>query len=62
MSLFTIPIIVRLRLKKIQRDFPWGGGALENKLHLMKWPTVCKAKSKGGLGVHSVSLLNKALL
>ena len=28
----------------------------------MKWSTVCKAKSKGGLGVRSLSLLNKVLL
>ena len=32
-SLFNIPRIVRLRLEKIQRDFLWGGGALENKMH-----------------------------
>ena len=61
-SLFNIPRIVRLRLEKIQRDFLWGGGALENKMHLVKWSSICKAKSKGGLGVHSLSLLNKALL
>ena len=62
MSLFTIPRIVRLRLEKIQRDFLCRGGALENKMHLVKWSSICKAKSKGGLGVHSLSLLNKALL
>ena len=59
---FTIPRIVRMRLEKIQRDFLWGGEALENKLLLVKWSIVCKAKSKGGLGVCSLSLLNKALL
>ena len=62
MLLFTIPRIVRLRLEKIQRDFLWGVEALENKLLLGKWSIVCKAKSKGGLGVRSLSLLNKALL
>ena len=61
-SLFNIPRIVRLRLEKIQRDFLWGGGALENKMHLVKWSSVCKAKLKGRLGVCSLSLLNKALL
>ena len=40
----------------------WGGGALENKMHLVKWSSVCKAKLKGGLGVHSLFLLSKALL
>ncbi|RVW50776.1 hypothetical protein CK203_076801 [Vitis vinifera] len=33
--------IVRLRLKQIQRDFLWGGGAIERKPHLVKWVTVC---------------------
>ena len=61
MSMFTIPKIARLRLEKIQRDFLWGGGALENKMHLVKWSSICKAKSKGGLGVRSLSLPNKAL-
>ena len=59
MLLFTIPRIVRLRLEKIQRVFLWGVEALENKLLLGKWSIVCKAKSKGGLGVRSLSLLNK---
>ena len=58
MSLFTIPKLVRLTLKKIQRDFLRG---LENKIHLAKWSSVCKAKLKRGLGVRSLSLLNKAL-
>ena len=58
----NIPRIVRLRLEKIQRDFLWGGGALENKMHVVKWSSVCKAKPKGRLGVCSLSLLNKALL
>ena len=39
-----------------------GGGALKKKIHLVKWSTICKAKSKRGLGVRSLSLLDKALL
>ena len=31
MSLFVIPRRVVARLEKIQRDFLWGGGALEQK-------------------------------
>ena len=34
MFLFAIPRKVRLRLEKIQRDFLWGGAALESKPHL----------------------------
>ncbi|RVW56377.1 hypothetical protein CK203_101734 [Vitis vinifera] len=36
MSLFVIPRRVAARLEKIQRDFLWGGGALEQK-PLGKW-------------------------
>ena len=36
MSLLRIPRVVSLRLENIQRDFLWGGGALERKPHLVK--------------------------
>ncbi|RVW36082.1 hypothetical protein CK203_079668 [Vitis vinifera] len=36
MSLLPMPRVVRLRLEKIQRDFLWGGGALEKRPHLVK--------------------------
>ena len=51
MSLFYLPRKLRLRLKKIQRDFLWGGGALVQKPHLVRWNLVCLDKKKGGLGV-----------
>ncbi|RVX15105.1 putative ribonuclease H protein [Vitis vinifera] len=50
------------RLEKIQRDFLWGGGALENRPHLVSWKIICAAKKDGGMGIHSLSILNKALL
>lgn len=47
--------LIILRLEKIQRDFLWGGGALENKPHLVKWSSICRAKEKGGpVFVHSL--------
>ncbi|RVW92610.1 hypothetical protein CK203_039397 [Vitis vinifera] len=36
MSLMRMPRVVKLRLKQIQRDFLWGGGALEKRPHLVK--------------------------
>ena len=51
-----------LRLEQIQRDFLWGGRALERKPHLVSWSIVCLDKSKGGLGVRDLLLLNKSLL
>ncbi|RVW75414.1 putative ribonuclease H protein [Vitis vinifera] len=62
MSLLRMPRVVSLRLEKIQKDFLWGGGALERKPHLVNWDTVCMDKRKGGLGVRHLSVLNRALL
>ncbi|KAJ9681633.1 hypothetical protein PVL29_017839 [Vitis rotundifolia] len=62
MSLFYLPRKVRLRLEKIQRDFLWGGGAIVEKPHLVRWNLVCMEKRKGGLGVRNLALMNRALL
>ncbi|RVW40956.1 putative ribonuclease H protein [Vitis vinifera] len=59
MSLMCIPRVVRLRLEKIQRDFLWGGGALEKRPHLVKWDVVRSHKMKGGLGIRNFSILNR---
>ena len=61
-SMFQMPRSVSSRLERIQRDFLWGGGALERKPHLVEWSIICLDKRKGGLGVRSLALLNKALL
>ena len=61
-SLFRIPKSVAWRLEKLQRDFLWGGGNLERKVHLVNWEVVCAEKEKGGLGLRKLVLLNKALL
>ncbi|RVW23310.1 putative ribonuclease H protein [Vitis vinifera] len=62
MSLFRMPKSVVKRLEKIQRDFLWGGGSLERKVHLINWEVVCTSKEKGGLGMRRIDSLNKALL
>ena len=53
---------MRLRLEKIQRDFLWGGGALVQKPHLVRWNLVCLDKKKGGLSIRNLALMNNALL
>ncbi|RVW44116.1 putative ribonuclease H protein [Vitis vinifera] len=60
--LFLIPKRVCVRLEKIQRDFLWGGGTLENRPHLVSWKVICAAKKYGGLGIRSLAIFNKALL
>ncbi|RVW34350.1 Transposon TX1 uncharacterized 149 kDa protein [Vitis vinifera] len=62
MSFFRMPKIVVRRLEKLQRDFLWGGGNMERKVHLVKWEIVCGDKGRGGLGLRKLGLLNKALL
>ena len=62
MPLFFLPRKVRLRLEKIQMDFLWGGGTLEQWPHLVRWNLVCLERKKGGLGVRNLALMNKALL
>ena len=60
--LFRIPKGVKTRLEKIQRDFLWGEGTMGKKIHLVSWDLVCYAKEKGGLGIHGLSIVNRALL
>ncbi|KAJ9680330.1 hypothetical protein PVL29_019599 [Vitis rotundifolia] len=62
MSLFRMPKIVARKLEKLQRDFLWGGGRSERKVHLINWEVVCTPKEKGGLGIRKIDILNKALL
>ncbi|KAJ9683534.1 hypothetical protein PVL29_019210 [Vitis rotundifolia] len=62
MSIFRMPKIVARRLEKVQRDFLWGGGNMEGKIHLVNWEVVCTEKEKGGLGLRKLAMLNKALL
>ncbi|RVW32801.1 GTPase Der [Vitis vinifera] len=62
MSIFRMPKVVVRRIEKVQRDFLWGGGNMERKMHLVKWEVVCTNKDKGGLGLRKLALLNKALL
>ena len=62
LSLFQMPKIVAKRFEKLQRDFLWGVGSLERKVHLINWEVVCTQKEKGDLGIQKIDLLNKALL
>ncbi|KAJ9691389.1 hypothetical protein PVL29_013542 [Vitis rotundifolia] len=62
LSLFRMSKIIAKRLEKFQRDFLWGGGSLEGKVHLINWEVVCSQKEKGGLGIRKIDFLNKALL
>ena len=62
MSIFVVLRKMCCRLEKLQRDFLWGRGSLENKLHLVSWRKVCKPRVEGGPDIQNLSILNKALL
>ncbi|KAG6708038.1 hypothetical protein I3842_06G060300 [Carya illinoinensis] len=62
LSLFPLHVGVANRLKKIFRDFLWGGLEDERKFHLIKWDKVCTPLSCGGLGVRKLRSFNKTLL
>ena len=62
MSIFQLPRVVKMRLEQIQRDFLWGGGALEQKPHLVRWLIVCVEKRKERLGVKNLGTFNRDLL
>ena len=44
LSLVRMPTVVVKRLEKLQRNFLWGGGALEKKPHLVKWDVIWSKK------------------
>jgi len=57
-----MPNIVWRKLVKIQSDFLWGGTRGRRKLCWVKWRVVCQPRSKGGLGVRDIRLVNLSLL
>ncbi|KAL5741942.1 hypothetical protein ACOSP7_028674 [Xanthoceras sorbifolium] len=49
------------KLDKLNRNFLWGHTEAKKTVHLVNWDTVCCPKSKGGLGLKNMKLLNQAL-
>ena len=62
MYIFKVPQCVRNEVIKIQRKFLWGWGHDRRRLAWIKWDAMSKPKELGGLGVKSLSKVNKALL
>ncbi|CAN0887261.1 Putative ribonuclease H protein At1g65750 [Linum grandiflorum] len=62
MSILRAPASVITRIEKIQNRFLWEGVSEERKYHLVRWDLVKTEKSRGGLGVLDLDLMNKALL
>jgi hypothetical protein len=57
-----MPIQVWKSIRRIQREFLWGGTRRGTKISWIKWDVVCLPKNKGGLGVRDVRVVNISLL
>jgi hypothetical protein len=62
LSFLKMPIKVRKKVVRIQREFLWGGVKGGKKINWVKWAVVCRERRNGGLGVRDVSLVNSSLL
>lgn len=62
MQTIQLPISICNKLDKLNTDFLWGHNEDKAKIHLVKWDSVCKLKSMGGLGLKQTHLMNQALL
>jgi hypothetical protein len=62
LSYMKIPVHVWKQVRRIQREFLWGGKRGRKKINWIKWDVVCLPKKKGGLGVRDVRAVNISLL
>ncbi|PNX67524.1 ribonuclease H, partial [Trifolium pratense] len=62
LSYMKMPILIWKKIRRIQREFLWGGCRGTKRVNWIKWDTVCLPKKKGGLGVRDVRLVNISLL
>jgi hypothetical protein len=62
MSFLKMPSQVVKEVRRIQREFLWGGVKGGRKTNWISWKTVCREKKDGGLGVRDVRVVNISLL
>ena len=62
MSMFKVPSQVLKCLEGIRHKVFIGADSKENKMSWFKWSSVLASKDKGGLGVSSLFVSNRALL
>lgn len=61
MLVFTIPVYVAKQLESIQNRFLWGDVDGKRAYHLVNWEEVKCPTRLGGLGLRSLTTMNKAL-
>ncbi|KAE8686216.1 hypothetical protein F3Y22_tig00111071pilonHSYRG00012 [Hibiscus syriacus] len=57
-----MPATVHRKPSSLMSIFLWGGTSEKQKLHWVKWTSVCKPKAVGGLGIADLEVQNRALL
>jgi hypothetical protein len=62
LSYLKILISVWKKIRRLQREFLWGGRGGRKKLCWVKWDAVCQPKRWGGLGVKDIRAVNISLL
>ncbi|XVF36716.1 hypothetical protein REPUB_Repub19eG0082000 [Reevesia pubescens] len=55
-------VSVTHEIDRLNRNFLWGSTDEKSRVPLVKWDTVCKPKSDGGLGIRKSAHMNRALL
>ncbi|RVW39477.1 Transposon TX1 uncharacterized 149 kDa protein [Vitis vinifera] len=59
---FKSEVKIKVEVGEDSKGLSVGGGALEQRPHLVRWNSICLERKKGGLGVRNLALMNKALL
>jgi hypothetical protein len=62
LSYLKMPVQVWKKIRRLQREFLWGGRRGRKKINWIKWETVCLPKKEGGLGVKDIRVVNISLL
>lgn len=62
LSFFKLPVHVRKKIVRIQREFLWGGVEGGKKISWIRWKLVCQQKENGGIGIKDVRVMNVSLL
>jgi hypothetical protein len=62
MGLFLLHDGIHARFDSHRSKFFWEGTGNKRKYHMVNWPSVCRPKSSGGLGLLNSKKMNIALL
>jgi hypothetical protein len=62
MMLERLPLSIITTLRRLIFNFLWGGNAVKNRIHLVKWQSISKSKRDGGWGLKDLTIFNIALL